>query len=451
MGFDIKKFVFFLSNGIIMILLTFSLLTNRIFSQQKNTNSLWSKIDQLASKIEPKVIEWRRDFHQHPELSNREFRTAQKVADHLRSLGLEVKTGIAHTGVVAVLHGTTSKPMVALRADMDALPVTEALDLPFASKVKTIYNDEEVGVMHACGHDAHTAMLMGVAEVLVSLRDQLPGSVKFIFQPAEEGAPDGEEGGAELMIREGVLQNPPVDAIFGLHVFPFEIGKISYCPGAAMASTDGLRIVVKGKQTHGAMPWGGIDPVVVTSQIVLGLQNIISRQVNITEAPAVISIGSIHGGVRSNIIPDQVEMIGTIRTLNSDMRIEIHERIRNTATMIAQSAGATADVHIESGYPVTVNDPELTDQMVPVLKKVAGEENVFKVPPKGTAEDFSYYQQKVPGLFFFLGITPKGVDPEQVAMNHSPYFFIDEAALILGVIALAHLAVAYLENQEVNQ
>ncbi len=446
MGIELKGFIPLFINKIVLIWLIFLFTTVYLFSQEKNGNHLWQEIDQLASKIEPKVIKWRRDFHQHPELSNREFRTAEKIAEHLRALGLKVKTEIAHTGVVGILQGKKPEPVVALRADMDALPVTEALDLPFASKVKTIYNGKEVGVMHACGHDAHTAMLMGAAEILTSIRDQLPGSVKFIFQPAEEGAPEGEEGGAKLMIREGVLENPNVDVIFGQHVFPFEVGKIAFCPGSAMASPDGLKIVVKGKQTHGAMPWGGVDPIVVASQIVLGLQNIISRQVNITQAPAVISIGSIHGGVRSNIIPDEVELIGTIRTLNPDMRTEIHERIRNTAEMIAQSAGATAEVTISFGYPVTFNDPELTDQMIPVLKKVVGEENVFKVPPKGTAEDFSYYQQKVPGLFFFLGITPKGTDPETVAMNHSPYFFVDETALIYGVRALAYMAVSYVEK-----
>ena len=446
----IKEIITIFNLKILFVLTSISIMTVSLYSQQKEDNPLLKKIDQLASKVESKVIEWRRDFHQHPELSNREFRTAEKVAEHLRALGLEVKTEIAHTGVVGILRGKKGGPVVALRADMDALPVTEALDLPFASKVKTIYNGKEVGVMHACGHDAHMAMLMGAAEILAELRDQLAGSVKFIFQPAEEGAPAGEEGGAELMIRGGVLENPKVDVIFGQHVFPFESGKIAYCPGPAMASPDGLKIVVTGKQTHGAMPWGGVDPIVVASQIVLGLQSIVSRQINITEAPAVISIGSIHGGVRSNIIPDKVEMIGTIRTLNPDMRIEIHERIRNTAEMIAQSAGATADVNISLGYPVTFNDPELTEQMVPVLKKIAGDENVFKVPPKGTAEDFSYYQQKVPGLFFFLGITPKGTDPETVAMNHSPYFFVDEGALINGVRALVHLAVSYMEIEETN-
>ncbi len=447
MGIDSKEFNFLFMIKSVLICLAFSSLTVNIFSQEKKTIHLRQQIDQLALKMEQKVIEWRRDFHQHPELSNREIRTAQKVADYLRALGLDVKTNIAHTGVVGILHGKRSRPVIALRADMDALPVTEALNLPFVSKVKASYSGENVGVMHACGHDVHTAMLMGVAEIMTSLRDQIPGSIKFIFQPAEEGAPDGEEGGAELMIREGVLENPSADFIFGLHVFPFEVGKISYCPGPAMASSDELRIVVKGKQTHGAMPWGGVDPIVVASQIVLGLQNIISRQVNISEAPAIISIGSIQGGVRSNIIPDEVEMIGTIRSLNQEMRTEIHERIRNTASLIAQSAGATAEVTISLGYPVTVNDPELTEKMVPVLKQVAGDGNVFKTPPKGTAEDFSYYQQKIPGFLFFLGITPKNADPEKVAMNHSPYFFVDENALILGVRALAHLTVSCMQME----
>ncbi len=446
MGVLIKHIVSIFTLTIVFVFLPILFMKVSVFSQEKEASHLWEKIDQLTSKIEPKVIEWRRDLHQHPELSNREFRTAMVIAEHLRKLGLEVKTGVAHTGVVGFLQGKSTHPVVALRADMDALPVTEALDLPFASKVKTIYKGEEVGVMHACGHDAHMSMLMGTAEVLSSLRNQLPGSVKFIFQPAEEGTPEGEEGGAELMIRQGVLENAKVDAIFGLHVFPFEVGKITYCSGAAMASADGLRIVIKGKQTHGAMPWGGVDPIVVASQIVLGLQNIVSRQMNITEAPVVISIGSIHGGVRGNIIPDIVEMIGTIRTLNPAMRTEIHERIRNTATMIAQSADATADVTINLGLPVTVNNPELTAQMIPILKRVAGDDNVFTVSPKGTAEDFSFYQQKIPGLFFFLGITPKDANPEKVAMNHSPYFYVDESALIIGMRALAHLAVAYMEN-----
>lgn len=446
MGIEIKAGRSLFVSKFIFTLIIFSIMKMTALAQINENSQSWQKIDQLSSQIMSNVIEWRRDFHQHPELSNREFRTAEKIAAHLKRLGLDVKTGVAHTGVVGLLKGKKLNPVVALRADMDALPVTEALDLPFASKEKAIYNGEAVGVMHACGHDAHIAMLLGAAEVLSSLKDRLQGSVKFIFQPAEEGAPDGEAGGAELMIQEAVLKNPDVAAIFGLHVFPFDAGKISYCPGGAMASPDALKIVIKGKQTHGAMPWGGVDPIVVAAQVVLGLQNIVSRQMNITQAPAIISIGSIHGGVRGNIIPDEVTMIGTIRTLDPAMRNEIHERIRTTATMIAQSAGATADVRINMGYPVTFNDPELTTRMVPVLEAVAGKGNIFKAPPQGTAEDFSYYQQQVPGLFFFLGAAPENYDPETVAMNHSPYFFVNENAMIVGVKALAHLAATYLEK-----
>jgi len=417
-----------------------------IFAQDRGEKSPWSKIDQHAAKVEKQVISWRRDIHQHPELSNREFRTAKLVADHLRKLGVKVKTEVAHTGVVGILRGAKDSPVVALRADMDALPVTEAVDLPFASKVKTIYNGKQVGVMHACGHDAHTAMLMGVAKVLSELRDELPGSVKFIFQPAEEGAPEGEEGGADLMIREGVLENPKPGAILGLHVFPFHVGKIFYRAGPIMAGVDGLRIIVRGKQTHGAIPWGGVDPVVVASQIVLGLQTIVSRQIDITEAPTVISIGSIHGGVRSNIIPAQVELIGTIRTFDPAVRKDIHKRIRNTATSIAQSAGAIAEITIDFVSPLTVNDPELTEQMIPVLEKVAGKNKTAPVSPKTAAEDFSYYQQKIPGMFFFLGIAPKDADLTKAAQNHSPHFYIDESAFILGVRALAYMAVDFLES-----
>jgi amidohydrolase len=442
----IMKDLFLISFGMLLLTLPGIFGTAMGLAQPRAANALLRQIDQLARQVEPKVIAWRRDLHQHPELSNREFRTAQVVADHLRSLGLEVKTNIAHTGVVGVLFGRQQRPVVALRADMDALPVTEATGLPFAATVKTIYNGAEVGVMHACGHDAHMAMLMGVAEILTACRDRLPGSVKFIFQPAEEGAPEGETGGASLMIAEGVLENPPVDAIFGLHVFPFTTGTINYRSGATMAAVDGLRIIVHGQQTHGAMPWGGVDPIVVAAQIVLGLQQIISRQVDITEAPAIISIGSIHGGVRSNIIPDRVELVGTIRTLNAKMRSDIHERIRRTASLLAQSAGATAEVEIQAGYPVVMNDPKLTQHMLPVLQQVVGENNVSVVPPKGTAEDFAYYQQRVPGLFFFLGVTPPGADPSTVAMNHSPYFYVDENALLIGVRCLAHLAVAYLQH-----
>ncbi len=404
------------------------------------------EIDRRAAEIESKVIAWRRDFHQHPELSNREIRTSRIVAEHLRGLGIETRTAVAHTGVVGTLRGSRQGPVVALRADMDALPVTEELDLPFASKDRTIYNGREVGVMHACGHDMHTAILMGVAEVLAGLRTEIPGTVKFIFQPAEEGAPDGEEGGAGLMIREGALENPKPEAVFGLHVFPGRLGQISYRPGGIMAASDTLRIVVRGSQTHGAQPWRGVDPIVVASQIALGLQTIVSRQVDITEAPAVITIGSIHGGVRHNIIPDSVELAGTIRSFDIAMQSDLHERIRRTAEMVAEAAAATAEVQISRGNPVTHNDPGLTKRMVPTLERILGTDLVRLTPPRTVSEDFSLYQKQIPGMFFFLGITPKGSDPAAAAPNHSPRFYADESALTTGVRALAHLAVDFIRQ-----
>lgn len=403
-------------------------------------------IDRLAKEVEAKVIAWRRDIHQNPELGNREVRTAKVVAEHLRKLGLEVKTGVAKTGVVAVLKGGKPGPVVALRADMDALPVVEAVDLPFASKVKGEYEGKEVGVMHACGHDTHVAILMGVAEMFAKVKEQLPGTIKFIFQPAEEGPPRGEEGGAALMVKEGVLENPKPNAIFGLHVVAMmNTGTIGYRAGPLMAAADILRIKVKGRQTHGSQPWSGVDPIVTASQIVLGLQTIISRQVNITNEPAVVTIGSIHGGNRFNIIPEEVEMVGTIRTLDEAMRDDIHKRIKNTAEMIAASQGATVQVEIEKPYAVTINDEELTALMVPTLQRIAGEANV-KIRPKTTgAEDFAFYQQKIPGLFYFVGITPPGRDVTKVAVNHSPKFFVDESGLLLGIRSLAALAIDYLQ------
>src|SRR5262245_19128456 len=405
-----------------------------------------AQVDRLASQVQQKVLTWRRDIHEHPELSNRETRTANLVATHLRSLGLEVRTGVAHTGVVGVLRGGKPGPVVALRADMDALPVTEEVDVPFASKVRTTYNGQEVGVMHACGHDAHTAMLMGVAEVLAGMRNELPGTVKFIFQPAEEGAPAGERGGAQLMIEEGVLDDPKPSAIFGLHVFPYPAGDIRYRSGGIMASADAFRIIVKGRQTHGALPWARVDPIVVSSQIVVALQTITSRQIDLTADPAVITVGAINGGVRFNIIPDSVVMLGTIRTFDIAMRNDIHQRMRRTAESIAQSAGATAQVIIDTTTAVTYNDPALMEKSVPTLRAVAGANHLVVVAPSTTAEDFSRFQQRIPGVFFFLGITPPGTDPAKVAPNHSPRFFVDEAALPTGVRALAHLAVDYLSR-----
>ncbi len=403
-------------------------------------------IDRLAKEVEAKVIAWRRDIHEHPELSNREFRTAKLVAEHLLKLGLEVKTGVAKTGVVAVHKGGRPGPVVALRADMDALPVIEAVDLPFASKVKGEYEGKEVGVMHACGHDTHVAILMGVAEMFAKVKDQLPGTIKFIFQPAEEGPPRGEEGGAALMVKEGVLENPKPNAIFGLHVVAMmNTGSIGYRAGPMMAAADILRIKVKGRQTHGSAPWSGVDPIVTAAQIVMGLQTIVSRQVNITNEPAVVTIGSIHGGNRFNIIPEEVEMVGTIRTLDEGMRDDIHKRIKTTAEMIAASQGASVQVEIEKPYAVTINDEELTALMVPTLKRIAGEKNVFVRAKTTGAEDFAFYQQKIPGLFYFVGITPPGTDLTKVAVNHSPKFFVDESGLLLGIRSLAALAVDYLQ------
>ena len=409
--------------------------------------ALDAAIDARAAAVATKVVSWRRDIHQHPELSNREIRTAALVADHLRALGLEVRTGVAHTGVIGILRGARPEPVVALRADLDALPVVEEIDLPFASKERTTFNGQEVGVMHACGHDAHVAMLMGVAEVLSAVKVQIPGSVKFIFQPAEEGAPIGEDGGASLMIREGALDDPKPAAIFALHVWTRPVGTVAYRAGGMLASSDSLHIVVHGRQTHGGLPWRGVDPIVTASQIVLGLQTIVSRQLDATLTPTVITIGSIHGGVRGNIIPDDVELTGTIRTFDEDVQRDIHQRIRRSAESIAQGAGATASVDIKMGTPVTYNDPNLSEWIGDTLKRVAGPDAVTITSPKTVAEDFAYYQKVVPGVFFFLGITPKNVDPEQAAPNHSPRFYVDESAFPLGVRSLAHLAVDYLSSR----
>ncbi|WP_345270385.1 amidohydrolase [Nibrella viscosa] len=407
-----------------------------------------SRMDKLAEGLEKKVITWRREFHQNPELGNREFQTAAKIAAHLHSLGIEVKTGVAKTGVVGVLKGGKPGPVVALRADMDGLPVTERVDLPFKSTVSTEYNGQKTGVMHACGHDSHVAILMGVAEVLASVKSDLKGTVKFIFQPAEEGAPQGEEGGAELMVKEGVLENPKVDAIFGLHInSQTEVGTIKYRPGAIMAAVDSYSIKVKGKQTHGANPWSGVDPIVTSSQIVMGLQTIVSRNLPLTDAAAVVTVGAIHGGIRQNIIPEEVNMIGTIRSFTPDMQQTIHRRINEIAGHIAESAGAKADVKIDVMYPVTYNDPKLTDQMVPTLEAVAGKNKVVITPAWTGAEDFSFYQQKVPGFFFFLGGMAKGKKLEEAAPHHTPDFQIDESGFTLGVKALCHLTVDYMEQR----
>src|SRR5947209_7433934 len=408
--------------------------------------TLDQRIDAAAAKAEPKVIECRRDIHQHPELGNREFRTSKLVADRMPQLGIDVKTPIAHTGVVGVLRGGKSGRVVALRADMDALPVVEQVDVPFKSTVRTTYNGHEVGVMHACGHDAHVAILLGVAEVLSGIRNELPGTVVFLFQPAEEGAPQGEEGGAALMVKEGALDNPKVDAVFGLHVTSrYPVGEIAYRPGPELAAVDSFRIKVLGKQTHGAYPWLGVDPIVVASQIVLALQTIPSRQVDSSLAPSIVTVGAIHGGVRNNIIPDDVEMIGTIRSLDAKMRDDLHARIKRTAEDIARSGGATATVTITDGSPITYNDPAVTERMAPTLRRVAGASNVEVVNAVLGAEDFSFFQQQVPGLFFWLGTRPKDKTAEEAASNHSPLFYVDESGLELGVRAMAHVAIDYLK------
>jgi amidohydrolase len=411
--------------------------------------ALRAEADRLADTVEPEVIANRRYLHQHPELSNREVETGKYLAKHLKDLGLEVQTGIAGSGVVAVLRGGKPGPVVALRSDMDALPVTEDVDLPFRSTVKTTYDGQTVGVMHACGHDAHMGILLGVAHILVQMKAQLPGTVKFIFQPAEEGAPRGEEGGAMLMIKQGVLSSDPKpEVIFGLHVLTqFETGTLGYKAGALWASADDMEIVVHGKGSHGAFPWRGVDPIVVASQIVLGLQTITSRQMDITKAPEVITIGKIEGGTRHNIIPDSVTMKGTIRALDNDMRQDLHERITRTAKDIADSAGATADVQIgaETAYPVTLNDPQLTARMLPTLKRVAGT-GLFEAQPQLGAEDFSFFAQKIPGLYVFIGIRPVGASMDEYASNHSPRFKVDEAALKLGVRTLTQETIDYLSG-----
>jgi amidohydrolase len=420
-----------------------------IFSSHAGAQSpVAAEIDRRAQQVASRVVGWRRDIHAHPELGNRETRTAKIVADHLRSLGIEVRTGVAHTGVVGVLRGGKPGKVVALRADMDGLPVTEQVNLPFASKVKATYNGQEVGVMHACGHDNHVAILMGVAEIFAGMKDQLPGTVTFIFQPAEEGAPAGEEGGAALMIKEGAFDNPKPDAVFGLHVWGAgTVGHIGYRSGGTMASSDVLRIVVRGKQTHGAVPWGGVDPIVVASQIVLGLQTIASRQLDVTKTPSIITVGSIRGGVRYNIIPDEVQLDGTIRTFQPDVQQDMHRRIRQTAESIAASAGATANVAITPQYPVTINDPKLTEAMLPTLRRVAGAEMVSEQPLITAAEDFSFFGQRAPGMFIFLGATRKGVNPATAPANHSPLFEVDEGVLPLGVRTLANLAADFLTQR----
>ncbi len=415
---------------------------------QAGAAALLAEIDTRIAASQPQLIEWRRHLHQHPELSNREVETAKYIADKLRSFGLEPQTGIARHGVVAVLRGGLPGPMVALRADMDGLPVREETDVPFASKATGEYEGNAVGVMHACGHDTHMAMLLTAAKVLSEVKDRLPGSVKFIFQPAEEGAPRGESpAGAQAMVEAGVMKNPDVDAVFGLHVFAnIPTGQLTYRSGPFMAASDQFEIIIRGRQTHGATPWRGIDPIVVGSQIVVGLQTIVSRGVDITALPAIVTVGQFQAGVRNNIIPDSARLVGTIRTFDDGVQDDIHAKVTRIAQNIAEAAGTTAQVTITRGYPVTANDPALTARMLPTLERVAP--GMVKQSELITgAEDFSYFQRQVPGMFFFLGITP----PAQVGkapQNHSPLFVVDEAALPTGVRALAHLTVDYMTGRK---
>jgi amidohydrolase len=422
----------------VVVLMSFALLAPSRVSAQ----SLAAEIDKLTAAVEPELIEWRRHLHQHPELSNREVETAKYITDRLKSFGLQPQTGIARTGVVAVLQGGRPGPTVALRADMDGLPVREEVDVPFASKATSEYEGNKVGVMHACGHDTHVAILLATARVLTQMKDRLPGSVKFIFQPAEEGAPlDERPAGAELMVKEGVMKG--VDAVFGLHVFAnVPTGTITYRSGPFMAAADQFDITITGKQTHGSAPWRGVDPIVVGSQIVNALQTIVSRSVDITQLPAIVSVGQFQSGVRNNIIPETAKLVGTIRTFDDDVQNDIHARVRKIAEGVAAGAGAKVDVQIHRGYPVTSNDPTLTAKMLPTLERVAPGKVKESELITG-AEDFTYFQREAPGLFVFLGITP----PEQAGKapaNHSPLFYVDEKALPTGVRALANLAVDYL-------
>lgn len=402
-------------------------------------------LDEAFAKIEPKLIAWRRDVHQHPELGNREIETARKVAAHLTALGFdEVKTGVAHTGVVGILVGGKPGPTIALRADMDALPVEEQTGLPFASTVKAEFNGREVSVMHACGHDTHVAILMAAAEVLANNRDELSGTVQFFFQPAEEGPPAGEEGGAALMIKEGVLDGPDApEAIFGLHAWPARAGTINYRSGSFLAAADSLQINVKGRQTHGSSPWRGVDPIFVAAQIMTALQAIPSRQLDITKGPAVITIGSIHGGVRGNIIPDEVEMIGTIRTFDSGEREKLLAKLRQTVNLVAEASGATAQVAIDPYGPVTMNDPALLERMMPTLRRAAGDENLIEHPLITGAEDFAHFEERIPGLYLMLGVRPEGLSADEAPANHSPLFDANEDALIIGVRTMVGLALDY--------
>ncbi|MBL6647483.1 MAG: amidohydrolase [Flavobacteriaceae bacterium] len=406
-------------------------------------------INQLISQHEKEVIELRHWFHENAELSNREFKTSERIAEELTKIGLKPQTGIAKTGVVAVLKGGMPGPVVALRADIDGLPVKERSNLPWASKMKGIYNGEEVPVMHACGHDTHTAILLGVAKVLYKIKDQIPGTVKFIFQPAEEGAPAGEEGGAELMVKEGVLKNPDVDVIFGLHVWSqINVGQIQVRPQGIMAAVDEFRIDIEGVQTHGSTPWTGTDPIVTASQIVNSLQTIVSRNMPLTRAAAVVTVGSIHGGVRSNIIPENLYMLGTIRTLDSEMRKTVLKRLEEIVSNVSKANNAKSKITYLVSYPITFNNPELYNEMLPSLERAIGLQNVNFMDAVTGAEDFSYFQEKVPGLYFFIGGTKIGEDPKLAAPHHTPDFYVDDSSMLTGLKSMTTLTLDYLNNNK---
>lgn len=405
------------------------------------------KVEDLVSHVEPDVIKWRHHFHEFPELSNREFNTAKYIADYLNSLGFDVQTGVAKTGVIAILDSGKPGPVVALRADMDGLPVKEQSNLPYRSEQMGEYNGNEVPVMHACGHDTHMAMLMGAAKVLSELKGELKGKVKFIFQPAEEGAPAGEAGGAELMVKEGVLKNPDVDAIFGLHISSnADVGTIRYNSGGTMAAVDPFKIVIHGKQAHGAYPWKSVDPVVTAAQMIMSLQTIVSREIKLIDDAAVVTVGSIHGGNRSNIIPDSVELVGTIRTLNSAAREHIYDAMARKVKGIADSMGAkaTLTLPLDFSYPITYNDPDLTQSMLPTMQRTAGVENTILSKPVTGAEDFSFFQEKVPGLYVWVGGKPLDVPEEESPAHHTPEFYVDDEGLKLGLELLTNFTLDYM-------
>ncbi|VAW26161.1 N-acyl-L-amino acid amidohydrolase [hydrothermal vent metagenome] len=414
------------------------------FTSPPKKSKLQAKVEALAEQVEAKTIEWRHHLHQNPELSNREFKTAEYIAAHLKSLGLEVQTNVAKTGVVAILKGGKPGPVVALRADIDGLPVLERVESPWKSTAIGEYNGNKVPVMHACGHDTHIAILMGAAEVLTKVKSELKGTVKFIFQPAEEGAPKGEEGGAKLMVKEGVLKNPDVEAIFGLHIASgTHVGQINYKPGGIMASSNSFEIIIHGKQAHGSRPWSSIDPIVTAAQIINNAQTIVSRNMPLTKEAAVVTFGSVHGGVRSNIIPEEVKLVGTIRALDNDMRDKIFERLKTIAIKTGESNGATVDINIHEGYPITFNDVDLTAKMLPTLQSVVGTDNVKLVPAVTGAEDFSFFQREVPGFYFFLGGTPVNVKPKDAPSHHTPDFYVEDDALVIGIKAMSRLVVDY--------